>query len=290
MRILITGASGLLGGRLCLLLSPDHEISALTRSRPAPEGIPSLKADLTEEAALLAALEETRPDAVIHCAALADAEVCEREPARARLVNLTLTQELAAACRTRGARLVTISTDLVFDGQSAFSTEASPPHPLTEYGRTKLAAEATTLQGSADSVVLRVALISGRGYGPRLTATESVADRLRKGEVVTLYEDEWRTPVDPESVAEAIRAVLRRPGLTGCFHVAGAERVTRVELGERVARAFGLDASLIRRAPQSAHRGAPRPADVSLDITRAREELGWTPRPLDTALREGRLD
>jgi dTDP-4-dehydrorhamnose reductase len=290
VRILITGASGLLGGRLCLLLSPDHAISGLTRSRPAPEGILSLKADLTDEAAMLAALEETRPDAVIHCAALADAEICEREPAQARLLNLALTRQLAAACRARGARLVTISTDLVFDGHAAFSTEASSPHPLTEYGRTKLEAEAATLQGSADSVVLRIALVSGRGHGPRLTATETVARRLRKGEPITLYEDEWRTPVDPESVAEAIRAVLRRPGLTGCFHIAGAERVSRVELGERVARAFDLDASLIRKAPQSAHQGAPRPADVSLDITRARKELGWTPRPLDTALREGRLD
>ena len=290
MRILITGASGLLGGRLCLLLSPDHETSGLTRSRPAPEGIVSLEAELTDEAAMLAALEQTRPDAVIHCAALADAEVCEREPAQARLQNLTVTRNVAAACRTRGARLITISTDLVFDGRSTFAKEVSPPHPLTEYGRSKLAAEAATLQGSPDSVVLRVALVSGRGHGQRLTATESVAHRLRQGEPITLYEDEWRTPVDPESVAEAIRALLRRPGLTGCFHIAGAERVNRVELGERVARAFGLDASLIRKAPQSAHRGAPRPADVSLDITRAREELGWTPRPLDTALLEGRLD
>ena len=239
---------------------------------------------------MLAALDQTRPAAVIHCAALADAEICEREPAQARLLNLTMTRQIAAACRTRGARLLTISTDLVFDGHSAFSTEVSLPHPLTEYGRTKLAAEAATLQDSADSVVLRVALVSGRGHGQRLTATESVAHRLRKGEPLTLYEDEWRTPVDPESVVEAIRAVLRRPGLTGCFHIAGAERVTRVALGERVARAFGLDVSLIRKAPQSAHHGAPRPADVSLDIARAREELGWTPRPLDTALLEGRLD
>ncbi len=290
MRILITGASGLLGGRLCVLLSPDHETTGLIRSQPAPQGITAFSADLAEEAAPLAALEQARPDAVIHCAALADAEVCEREPARARRDNLTVTEQLAAACRSRGARLITISTDLVFDGGHAFSDEASPAHSLTEYGRSKLAAETATLQASSDSVVLRVALVGGRGHGRRLTATESVARRLQEGEAVTLYEDEWRTPVDPESVAEAIRAVLRLPSASGCFHIAGAERVSRVELGERVARAFGLDASLIRRAPQSSHRGAPRPADVSLDIARAREELGWRPRPLDTALREGRLD
>lgn len=290
MRILITGAGGLLGRRLCVLLSPDHDTTGLIRSHPAPDGIAALFADLTDEGALAGALERARPDAVIHCAALADAELCERDPARARLQNLSATEQLAAACRARGARLITISTDLVFAGGRAFSKEAYPAHPLTEYGRSKLGAEAVTLDASPDSVVLRVALIGGRGCGHRLTSTESVARRLRQGESITLYEDEWRTPVDADSVAAAIRAVLRRPGLSGCFHIAGAERVTRVELGERVARAFGLDASLILKAKQSAHRGAPRPADVSLDITRARMELDWTPRPLEEALREGRLD
>ena len=290
MRILVTGASGLLGGRLCALLAPDFETTGLVRSQAPPDGIAALSADLADKAAASAALDRARPDAVIHCAALADPEICEREPGRARRDNLAATEQLAAACRSRGARLITISTDLVFGGGSAFSNEASPAHPLTEYGRSKLGAESATLQASSDAVVLRVALVAGRGFGPRLTATESVARRLRRNETVTLYEDEWRTPVDPESVAEAIRAVLRLPSASGCFHIAGAERVTRAQLGERVASAFGLDASLIRRAPQSSHRGAPRPADVSLDITRAREELEWAPRPLDTALREGRLD
>jgi len=289
VRILITGSGGLLGGRLCLLLSSDHEATAMVRSQPPPDGIPALTADLNDESAVAVALERACPEAVVHCAALADAEACEREPARAQRDNVIATERLAAACRSRGARLVTISTDLVFAGDRAFSNEASPARPLTEYGRSKLAAEAATLASSPDSVVLRVALVGGRGHGTRLTATESVAHRLRKGESIRLYEDEWRTPVDPESVADAIRAVLRLPSASGCFHIAGASRVTRVELGERVAGAFGLDASLIRRAPQSSHRGAPRPADVSLDITRAREELGWTPRPLDEALREGRF-
>lgn len=289
MRILITGASGLLGGRLSLLLAPDHETTGLTRSRPAPESIPSLSADLNDAAALARALDRARPDAVIHCAALADAEICAREPGRALLENLTATVRLAEACRARGARLVTISTDLVFDGGRAFSTENSPARPLTEYGRSKLAAEDATLQASPDAVVLRVALICGRGHGARLSASEAVAQRLQRGEAVTLYDDEWRTPVDPESVAGAIRAVLSRPAAAGRFHIAGAERITRTELGLRVARAFGLDASLIHRAPQSSHPGAPRPADVSLDISRAREELGYAPRPLEEAVREGRV-
>ncbi len=288
MRILITGASGLLGGRLCLLLGQAHSITALVRERPGPEGVTQVSTDLTEADAVERILDEVRPDAVIHCAALADAEVCEREPERARRDNEIASRKLARACRRAGARLVAISTDLVLAGDRPLSSEASPAAPLMEYGRSKLRGEGAITEECRDAVILRVALICGQGYGARLSGSEAVAARLRRGESATLYEDEWRTPIDPESVCTAIEAILARPQAQGLFHLGGLTRLTRLELGQRVASALNLDAGLIRAAPQSSHQGAPRPRDVSLDITRAREELGWTPRPLDAALAEGR--
>jgi dTDP-4-dehydrorhamnose reductase len=290
VRILITGAGGLLGGRLSEILSCDHSVTGLIRNRPAPEAVPSLVVDLADAMAVGSALDRTDARAVIHCAALADAEACERDPGRAARENVEATRILAEACGRTRARLLTISTDLVFAGEAPFAVETTEARPLSEYGRTKLHAEETTLAHASDAVVLRVALVLGRGFGSRLSASEGVAQRLRRGEPVTLYEDEWRSPIDPESVASAIRAVLDRPALGGRFHIAGSTRVTRVELGEAVARAFDFDPALIRRAPQSTHRGAPRPRDVSLDITGARRELGFSPRPLELAVREGRSD
>lgn len=289
MRILVTGAGGLLGGRLCVLLSPEHATTALVRAHSAPDGIEAFSADLVDAKAIGGILQRIRPEAVIHCAALADADLCELKPALARRENQEATGTLASACVKASARLITISTDLVFDGASAFENESSPPGPLMHYGRSKVGAEEATLKSSPAFVVLRVALLLGRGHGPRLSASESVARRLRRGEVVNLFEDEWRTPVDPGSVAEAVRAVLLRPHLGGRFHISGAERITRFDLGMRTASVFGLDPSLIRRARRNAHSGAPRPADVSLDSSRARLELGWSARPLDLAIREGRL-
>lgn len=288
MRILITGAGGLLGGRLAALLSQTHEITGLIRRQMAPDGIAAVTADLVGEGELGAVLDGARPEAVIHCAALADALVCEREPGRAARDNETATLTLARACARGGIRLIAISTDQVFAGSFPFASETSPAHPVMEYGRSKLRAEAAAIEASPDAVILRVALVHGRGHGPKLSASESVAHRLRRGEPVTLYEDEWRTPIDPESVASAIHGVLLRPGVKGRFHLGGPERLSRLELGERVVRALGLDARLIRRSSQASHPGAPRARDVSLDISRARDELGWTPRPLETALREGR--
>ena len=288
MRILITGAGGLLGGRLSTLLSAEHETTALVRRSPAPAGIATVSADLVDEVAVETVLGSVRPGAVIHCAALADAEICERDPERSRRENEVATRTLARACRHAGARLISISTDLVFGGHRSFSTEESETNPVSEYGRAKLKAETAALQECPESVIFRVALLCGPGYGPRLSASESIARRLRAGNTLSLFEDEWRTPIDPESVAQAIQAALLRPKLTGIFHIGGAERLTRVELGGKVAATLGLSTSLIRNSRRSAHPGAPRPEDVSLDLRRARAELGWAPRPLGVALREGR--
>lgn len=289
MRILITGGGGLLGGRLCEILAREHEVVGLVRSHPAPPGITAVRADLRDASATEARVLEARPDLIVHCAALADVEACERDPLLAQRENVEATRAIAAAARASRARLIAISTDLVFDGLRPFSDESAPARPLMAYGRSKLEAESAARgAGDARAVVLRVALICGRGAGPRNSASEGIASRLLAGESVTLYEDEWRTPIDPDSIADAVRATIARPEAAGIFHIAGAERVNRHELGLRTARALGLPADLVRRASQSSHRGAPRPADVSLDTGRARTVLGWTPRPLDEALRATR--
>jgi dTDP-4-dehydrorhamnose reductase len=290
VRILVTGAGGLLGGRLCELLAREHDVSGVIRRQGAPDGIQSRAADLTDEAAVAELLRLERPDAVIHAAALADADICEREPDRARRDNVIATTLVASACGRTGVRLIAISTDLVFDGTRALSDETATPVPRMQYGRSKLEAEVAAEATCPGAVILRAGLVCGRGHGPRRTASEALAFRLRRGEPVTLYEDEWRTPLGSDSLAHAVSAVLKRPNAKGIFHIAGAERLSRVQLGERVAAALGLDASLIRRAPQRSHEGAPRPADVSLDIARARFELGWMPGSLDDAIREGRMD
>lgn len=290
MRILITGAGGLLGGRLATLLATDHDTVALTRLQPPPPGVPGFTADLTRAERVAEVLREVQPDAVLHCAALADAEVCERDPGRARQDNVEATRILARLSCLQGARLITMSTDLVFNGEQPWSSEDSAAEPVNEYGRSKLAAEQAASEQDPTCTILRVALLCGRGFGDRRSASESIAGRLKRGETVTLFDDEWRTPIDPESLALAVRAVLSRPHARGRFHIGGADRLTRYELGERVARALTLDTSLLRKAGQASHSGAPRPRDASLETSRARSELGWEPRPLELSLREGRLD
>jgi dTDP-4-dehydrorhamnose reductase len=244
--------------------------------------------ELTDEEALARLLDAARPDAVVHAAAIGRANHCEERPDEAERVNARLPGTLARECHERGLRLVALSTDLVFAGDRSFLREDDATGPLGIYGRTKLAGEQAVLSACPAAAVVRVALILGRGHGPRATSTESVARALRGGQAVRLFTDEHRTPVDPESVADAVFRLLECPA-AGRFHLGGPERISRHDLGLRVARWLGLPDGGIVAGRQADHAGPDlRAADVSLDSGRARRELGWEPRPIDEAIRESR--
>lgn len=288
MKLLVTGAGGMVGGRLASLLTRHFEVVSGRHLVPGPPGVPEAPLDLLDPTSIETTLDSVRPDAIVHAAALADADRCEREPALAERLNVHATERLAEGARARGARLLYLSTDLVFDGSRGPLTEEDAPRPLMVYARTKRAGEQATLELAPGSTVLRVALVSGRGFGPRGTATESLAWALRAGRPLRLFTDQVRTPVDAESIAQAVQGVLDREA-AGLFHVGGPERLSRHDLGLRVARVLGLPAdgiSALRQADQKM--AAPRPLDVSLEGARARRELGYVPRALDDAIREGR--
>jgi dTDP-4-dehydrorhamnose reductase len=285
--VLLTGAGGLLGGRLAVLLAADGFVVVGARhTAPLPEGISAVPLDLLDPASLEKVLDATAIDAVVHSAVL-QSEACEARPHDAEALNHRAPESLARACRARGLRLLALSTDMVFAGDRAFLREEDATGPLQTYGRTKLAGEEALLAAHPDAAVVRLALVVGRGHGPRATASESIAWALRAGRRLRLFTDEYRTPVDPESIAQGIAHLLRGTA-SGRFHLAGAERISRFELGRRVAAILGLSPEAIEAARQAEHPGPARPPDLSLDITRARTILGFSPRPLDEALREGR--
>jgi dTDP-4-dehydrorhamnose reductase len=289
VKVLVTGAGGLLGGRLASLLAAHgFDIVATRRASAPPAGLEVVTLDLTDAAALEAVLDRERPDAVVHAAVLGRADECERRPDLATNLNARLPGRLAAACRPRGIRLVGLSTDLVFGGDRAFSDERTDTRPLSVYGRTKREGEEALLASDPTAAVARVALVAGRGHGARGTASEGVAWALQAGRTVRLFADEYRTPVDPESVAAAIVLLLEGGG-SGIYHLGGPERLSRLELGLRVARVLGLPSGGIASALQADHQGPDRrPPDTSLDSGRARRELGWKPRDLDRALGDSR--
>ena len=288
--MLVTGAGGLVGGRLAAILhAKGLETLAVYRSAAPPSGPRALQLALEDQDGLERLLDLERPDAVVHAAALAQIDRCYERPFEALSSNGRLPGRLARACRARGLRLVALSTDLVFAGDRAPLAEADPVRPQSVYGRSKLAGEEAVLAEHPEAAIARIALVVGRGHGPRASASEALAWALRAGRQPLLFGDEYRTPVDPESVADAVKRILERGG-SGRYHLGGPERVSRYELGLRVARVLGLDPSGLLAGRQADHAARePRPADVSLDSRRAQRELAWEARPLDEALRDSRL-
>ncbi len=290
MRLAVTGAGGLLGGRLAALLHERGlEVLAIHRRAAPPPGPRAVALELLAPGALERLLDRERPDAVLHAAVLGRTDLCQERPGDARAANVALPRLLAESCAGRGLRLVALSTDLVFAGDAAPYRETDAAGASSVYGATKHEGEEAVLAAFPAAVVARVALVLGRGHGARGTASESVAWALRAGRSVPLFTDEYRTPIDPESVADAVERLLCA-GASGLFHLGGPERLSRHQLGRRVARALGLSEAGLVAARQADYAGPdPRPADVSLESGRARRELGWEPRPIDRALREGRL-
>jgi len=278
---MVTGASGFVGGHVIRLALPHGKVVGLARS-PAPLRHANLswaQVDLMDPAALERAFKEHQPSAVIHAAALSDIDACERNPELAYGINVLATGHLVRLCLQFGSRLVFTSTDTVFSGAGRFYRETDAADPVNYYGRSKVAAERLVLEHENVFVVARLCLVAGFAAFSRGNSFLARAlGSLRAGEPITLATDEFRTPVFVEVAA---RALLELAGnrMTGIYHLAGNNRLSRYEIGRKLAFLTGVNPELVRpRDSRSPAMGAARPKDVSLDNRKARSHL-QTPFP-----------
>lgn len=276
-RLLVTGASGLLG--LNLALTAQAEYTVLGADRCTLAGVPfeQICLDLLEAGAVERLLEAAHPEALIHCAALADLEACEADPALARRLNAHLPGELAAACRARGVKMIHISTDAVFDGTKAgLYTEDDVPAPLSLYARTKLEGEQAVLTANPDAIVARVNFY---GFSPsgRRSLAEFFLNNLLAGTPTRGFTDVLFTPTFVGDLAELLLAMLAA-GLRGLYHTVGADTCSKYDFGRAIARRFGLDESLILPASvEESGLTARRAHNLGLDAHKLSTALG---RPL----------
>ena len=274
-RMLVTGGSGYLGGWIVTLARPAWDITATyLHHPPAPSrdtpGVTWRRLDVRDGTAINALVRETSPAVVIHTAALNPGQGADFQT-----VNALGTRHVARAAAAHRARLIHVSTDMVFDGQKGNYVEDDPPSPITPYGRSKALAETEVWDSGAEPLVVRTSLIYG--WRPRIDRnTRWIVGDLRAGKPVRLFTDELRCPIWVESLAAA---VVEMAGLstTGVLHVAGAQALSRYELGVRLARFHGVDPGPLIPA-RSRESGLHRPLDCTLDCSRARALL-HTPLP-----------
>lgn len=237
-----------------------------------------LAVDLLASGALDALLEATAPAVIVHCAALSRVGACEQEPSLAERLNAGLPAELARHAARAGARLVHVSTDLVFGARDAPASgfrEDALPEPVSVYGETKLHAERAVLEAHPAACVVRLPLLYGNSGGRGLGASDSLLEAVHADRRPPLFVDEWRTPLEVTAAAAALVELAEDLECQGVLHVAGPDRVSRHELGLSVLDAMGLPREEAEVAIEPARQAevetqGARPRDVSLDAGRAR--------------------
>jgi dTDP-4-dehydrorhamnose reductase len=285
--ILVSGVTGLVGRFVLarLLETTDEEIHALTR-RPLPAPFdtdPRLRvwqADLSEAKRLEQALREARPAVVIHPAAVADVDLCERDHTLAYAVNVEGAANLVRASAAVGAHVVHVSTDYIFDGSEEHPgpyDEAAEPHPVNYYGVTKLEAErviSSICAGRVGLAICRTALVYGVNPLGRTNFIVHMVNEMRAGRRIRAVTDQQNTPTAAANLADMLIAAAQQRA-TGLFNTAGGELISRCALALAVADHFGLDRALITPL-RSAELGqlARRPLLSGLRVDKAGRELG----------------
>ncbi len=275
-KILVTGASGLLGLNFALQHAAQHEITGVVNSqalRGAPFAVRS--AELSQPGSGAALLEAVRPEILLHCAAVANLEIAERDPALAQRVNADLPGELAEASRRLGVRMVHLSTDAVFDGTCGPYTEEDAPNPLSAYARSKRAGEVAVMQANPAAIVARVNF-----YGWSLSGRRSLAEfffnNLSAGKPANGWTDVFFCPLEVTILGDLLLEMAQR-GLEGLYHVVSSECLSKYEFGRAVARAFGFDENrVIPTHVAESGLSAARSPDLRLSTTKLARDLGRT--------------
>ncbi len=277
MRLLITGASGNLGGYLLQALAGTSErVTAWSGVRSGELfGIALQPVPLTERDTVVRAFRQAQPEIVFHSAAMSSMVECARHPEPAYAINAGGTAVLAELAAATRARLLLVSTDLVFDGEKGDYREEDSPSPLSVYGRTKHAAEQAVL-AQPGAVVARVSLLFGPSVAGRPAFFDEQLRRLRAGEQLTCFADEWRSPVSLLDAARALIA-LARSDYTGLVHLGGPERLSRLEMAQRLAVYLRVDPALLAASSRTTAGGEPRPRDTSLNSSRWRTRFPQMP-------------
>jgi dTDP-4-dehydrorhamnose reductase len=284
MRILITGASGLLGLNLALEAASGHTVFGLVNQHGLhTQAFKVVQANLLEPGAIQAVLDETQPDWVIHCAALANVDACETNPQQAAQLNSEIPGKLAQYVARGGARLVHISTDAVFDGQRGDYSEDDTPYPLGIYASTKLAGELAVAQANSDAIIARVNLFGWSMSGQR-SLGEFFYNHLQAGQSVMGFTDVFFCPLLANDLGHILMRMLELR-LSGLYHVVSRECISKYAFGVRLARRFGLDENLIRPASvNQAGLKAARSPRLILKTDKLALALGAPPPDLSTGL------
>lgn len=274
-KVLLTGASGFLGFNLMSLLKTEFELyGTYCANAPPIEPDRLIGLDVTSPKNVKEVLKTVKPEVVVHAAAKADVDFCERNHDVSFGVNVCGSENLAEQAESIGARFIYLSTDLVFDGKKGNYSEEDNPEPTCFYGTTKLEAEKRVLEVSDNLSILRLSLMYGSKGHSSTGFVYRLLEYLKAGQPFGLFTDQYRTPLYLDDVAEALRRIILDSNFRGLYHLGGPERVSRWEFGQVLAEVFGFSRELLSPIKmEDLPAMMARPRDCSLNSSRLCERL-----------------
>jgi len=272
VRVLVTGAKGMLGTDLVRVLAGAHETV----------GVDLEEMDITDRDAVLRLVGALRPEVILNAAAYTDVDGAETHAEVCRRINADGPENLAVACREHGSRLVQVSTDYVYDGSNPGPwLEEDAPHPLGVYGRSKLEGEERARRAVPEVCVIRTAWLFGRAGR---NFVEAILAQAGRSSVLKVVADQRGSPTYTADLALALRTAAEK-GLGGTYHVTNRGACTWHEFAVRILELAGKrEVSVLPLTTAELGRPAPRPANSVLDCGKFSAATGLVLRPWFEAL------
>ena len=291
MKILVTGANGLLGQHLVKkLLEKNHQVIATGKGEcrlpfEKSDRYNYYDVDITDGPAINEFISNTKAEVIVHAAAMTQIDECELHKQECYNTNVTATRFILDAAKPFRPKFIYVSTDFVFDGLSGPYKEDDAAEPVNYYGSTKLAAEKSVMESGLGWAIVRTILV----YGNTLTGTRNnivnwVKQNLEEGKTIKVVTDQWRTPTYVEDLAKGIILVIEK-NATGIYNIGGKDVLTPYDMAIKTADYFKLDKNKIEKVDASTfQQPGQRPRKTGFNIEKAKNDLGYEPLSFEEGL------
>jgi len=282
MKVLITGANGLLGQKLVTLYEGNSDVQIIATGKGEnrnPSGTYKYEQlDVTSSESVNRIISKYSPDVVINTAAMTHVDQCELDPETCQKLNVDSVAHLISACEKSDSFLVHLSTDFVFDGENGPYTEEDLPNPLSKYAESKLESEKLLEASTVKHAIVRTMLVYGIVHDmSRSNIILWVKKSLEDQKEIKVVNDQWRTPTLSEDLAKGC-ALIAEKRAEGIWNISGKELLSPYDMAIATADFFGLDKSLIEEVDGSVFtQPAKRPPKTGFILDKARRELGYEP-------------
>ena len=283
MKFLVTGAAGLIGSQTVKdLTQQNHTAYSCYHDQKPLQGIPTLL-DLSDSNKIIQTLHETKPDRIIHLAAMTGVDLCESKKELATIINTKATETLAKQAAKQNIFFLYVSTDYVFNGINGMKKEDDTTNPLGFYGKSKLEGELTLNQLASNWCIARTSTPFGI-HSTKKSFPLWVKENLEAKKEIPVLIDQFTSPTYVPNLSKMLIEITTRQ-ITGILHVSGATRISRYALAELVADKLHLDKSLlIPTKIDTMNWKAQRPKDSSLNTSLASENLNEQPQKIEKSL------